>query len=247
MVDLLARLVEPERWRNLLKMPCDELRVGMEARSLRGLRPDADDSFERGFDVDIEAELLDWMDFHDFVGDGPLLESVCVALESGAEPERLASGLWQLADWASPGTWRCMEGRGFLYIEPYSGGPLDGVSQLYEEATWGAALGEIYRMDADDYAEKVVLDWMARRQDLDETLDEKQDPRILSTMQSHRRHSTALHRLAGILDAGKNGEGGEGLGVALLVCREWHSMLNVGWGEFNLRGLLMSGWGEESP
>jgi hypothetical protein len=121
------------------------------------------------------------------------------------------------------------------------------VSQLYEEATWGAALGEICRMDADDYAEKVVLDWMARRQDLDETLDEKQDPRILSTMQSHRRHSTALHRLAVTLDSGNNAESGEGLGVGLLVCREWHSMLNVGWGEFNLRGLLMSGWRGESP
>ncbi len=46
MVDLLARLVDVAAWRNLLKMSSDELRAGMEARALRGLRPDADDAFE---------------------------------------------------------------------------------------------------------------------------------------------------------------------------------------------------------
>ena len=237
MVDLLARMVVPEAWRNLLQMPCAELRAGMEARGLRDLRPEADGVFERGFDVDLEAEVLDWVDYHKMDGDQPLLAAVGETLQSGGEPERLASGLWHLSDWTSPGAWRCMEGRGFLYLEPYCGVPMDGVERLYEEATWRNALAEIGHFTAEEYSEAVVLDWMGRRQDLGETLNEKQDSRILSTMQSHRRHATALHRLAGLVD---------GDGVVLLVNREWHSLLTTGFEEFNLGALLSSGWKEDS-
>ena len=229
MVDLLARLVDVAAWRNLLHMQCDELHAGMEARALRGLRPDSIDALERGFDVDIEAEVLDWLEFHNLRSPEPVLESVRAALAAGGEPERLAMGLWHLADWASLGTWRCMEGRGFLYLEPYSGGDMDGVGPLYEEQTWLKSLQEITNFSSEEYAEKVVLDWMGRRQDLGETLDENRDPRILSTMQSHRRHASALHLFTELVEEDE---------TILLVCREWHSMLNVGWGEFNLGGLL---------
>jgi len=37
-----------------------------------------------------------------------------------------------------------------------------------------------------------VLDWMSRRQDLGETMEPSEDPRILPTMEAHRTASDSL-------------------------------------------------------
>jgi hypothetical protein len=73
---------------------------------------------------------------------------------------------------------------------------------------------------------------MGRREQLGETLNEKNDPRILSTMQSHQRHAESLHGLAGFLTEGE---------TILLTRRDWSSYLNAGFGGFNIRKLLTSG------
>ncbi|MEC7168478.1 MAG: hypothetical protein VXW14_05775, partial [Candidatus Thermoplasmatota archaeon] len=43
-----------------------------------------------------------------------------------------------------------------------------------------------------EYAERVCLDWMERRKELGETMDEKEDPRIVPTFEAHDRAAKAL-------------------------------------------------------
>ncbi|HJM87266.1 MAG TPA: hypothetical protein QF433_03495, partial [Candidatus Thalassarchaeaceae archaeon] len=77
----------------------------------------------------------------------------------------------------------------------------------------------------------VVLDWMARRQDLGDTLDQKQDPLILSTMQSHQRLAKSLHRMSRIIEQES---------LVILSRQEWSSYLLAGFGGFNIGTLLSS-------
>jgi hypothetical protein len=39
------------------------------------------------------------------------------------------------------------------------------------------------------------MDWMRRREELGETLDETKDPRILPTLSSHNKLTSTLHHL----------------------------------------------------
>ena len=43
-----------------------------------------------------------------------------------------------------------------------------------------------------EYAERVCLDWMERRKKLGETMDEKEDPRIVPTFEAHDRAAKSL-------------------------------------------------------
>jgi hypothetical protein len=44
----------------------------------------------------------------------------------------------------------------------------------------------------DEFSESVCLDWMERRKELGETLDEKEDPKIVPTYEAHDRASRLL-------------------------------------------------------
>ena len=57
--------------------------------------------------------------------------------------------------------------------------PADSIQQLYEEETWDQIRTKLGQLTATEYTEEVILDWMKRRKDLGESLDEKTDPRIL--------------------------------------------------------------------
>jgi len=212
-------------------MPASELKQTMESRELREERPKADELLERRHDVDVEAEILDWFDSCEIIGENSTLHTASEIMEKGGDVEVIAEGIWLLAEWASRGTWRCMEGRGFLYLEPYIGGELEGVDELYSYSTWLVVLSTLQGMTQDEYAEAVVLDWMARREELGETLDQKQDPLILSTMQSHQRLAKALHRMSRMIDQER---------LTLLSRREWSSYLIAGFGGFNIGTLLSS-------
>ena len=231
MADLLAMAVDSSIWMNLLTMPASELKQTMESRELREERPKADELLERRHDVDVEAEILDWFDSCEIIGENSTLHTASEIMEKGGDVEVIAEGIWLLAEWASRGTWRCMEGRGFLYLEPYIGGELEGVGELYSYSTWLVVLSTLQGMTQDEYAEAVVLDWMARREELGETLDQKQDPLILSTMQSHQRLAKALHRMSRMIDQER---------LTLLSRREWSSYLIAGFGGFNIGTLLSS-------
>ena len=51
----------------------------------------------------------------------------------------------------------------------------------------------------DEFADKVCIDWMDRRKQLGETLDEKEDPKIIPTYEAHSENQIACsrsHRMA---------------------------------------------------
>ena len=186
---------------------------------------------DRRHDVDVEAEILDWMDSCGIVGDKPTLLTASEKMTDGQDVEAVAEGIWLLAEWSSKGTWRCMEGRGFLYLEPYIEHKMAGVSELYLETTWTSTESTLQTMTSDEYTESVVLDWMTRREDLGDTLDQNQDPRILSTMQSHQRLAKSLHMVAMLINQDE---------YILLTRRDWSSFLTAGFGGFNIGVLLSS-------
>ena len=51
---------------------------------------------------------------------------------------------------------------------------------------------KLFSLPEDEFAQKVCLDWMDRRKELGETLDEKQDPKIIPTYEAHDRTSRLL-------------------------------------------------------
>ena len=229
MADLLAMVVDSSNWANLLSISASELKQSMLDKKLRITRPDVTQHLERRHDVDVEAEILDWLDSCEIIGDKSILISASEKMSKGGGVESVAEGIWLLAEWSSKGTWKCMEGRGFLYLEPYIEGKIDGVSELYLEDTWSAAFSTLKTMTADEFEESVVLDWLSRREELGETLDQNQDPRILSTMQSHQRLARSLHQVSMLINQDQ---------YTLLTRRDWSSFLTAGFGGFNIGTLL---------
>jgi hypothetical protein len=61
MADLLAMVVDSDAWLSLLNTSSADLHQQMQDKSARKLRPDMTDFIERRFDVDVEAEILDWI------------------------------------------------------------------------------------------------------------------------------------------------------------------------------------------
>ena len=53
-------------------------------------------------------------------------------------------------------------------------------------------LARLAGLPEDEFAESVCLDWMDRRKELGETLDEKEDPKIVPTYEAHNRASRTL-------------------------------------------------------
>ena len=67
------------------------------------------------------------------------------------------------------------------------------VEDMYSHSTWMELRDSLSGMSESEFSEKVCSDWMQRRKDLGETLDEKKDPRIIPTFESHDRNSRGLH------------------------------------------------------
>ena len=83
-------------------------------------------------------------------------------------------------------------------------------------------------MGESEYAEKVCADWMERRKELGETLDEKKDARIIPTFEAHDRNSRLLHYAVNQVQFVQL------LGRDHLEARHW------GHGDWNLSNLLDS-------
>ena len=94
--------------------------------------------------------------------------------------------------YASPGSWEVWEGRAFLYLDVAMGEPIPHVDDLYSEETWNETTRRLAGIPEDEFAEAVCLDWMGRRKELGETLDEKEDPKIVPTYEAHDRSSRTL-------------------------------------------------------
>ena len=185
MVDVILLLGERGGFDSLCSKPLGELLEGMETRALRALRPEPDARFHRSFDVDIEGDVMEWSD-----AKGNLDPSKPLA-EQGLNPESSCELALALARWCSFGEWSCWDARLFLYLEPLLGRNLSG-EEFLQQQVWSEFSDSLSRTDRVSYSESVVLDWMSRRQNLGETMEPSEDPRILPTMESHRSASESL-------------------------------------------------------
>ncbi len=182
-IDMKLHLVDGDSLQSLLDMDWNELVSQMNSNQLRQTRPPADAKLEREYDIDCEAEFLDIAD--NISGEGSVKEVLASNFHYDA--------LLKLIEWASVGYWEAWEGRCFIYIENAIGREISHVEDMYSFAVWNEVRESLTSMGESEYAEKVCADWMQRRKDLGETLDEKKDPRIIPTFESHDKKSRNLH------------------------------------------------------
>jgi len=128
---------------------------------------------------------MEWFD-----AAGNLDQSKSLA-EQKLDSESSCELVLSLARWCCFGEWRCWDARLFLYLEPLIGRDLSG-DEFLRHQVWSEFSDSLSRTDRASYSESVVLDWMSRRQDLGETMEPSEDPRILPTMESHRNASESL-------------------------------------------------------
>ena len=120
MADVILHLVDQPTFTHVLGMTIEEIIRGMEAQSLRSLRPEADPRFHRDFEVDLEGDLLEHLDDIGSMDGTTTLSSLQPRSQSVCEMGLL------LARWCSMAQWRCWDARLFLYVEPLLGREVTG-------------------------------------------------------------------------------------------------------------------------
>ncbi|DAC39265.1 MAG TPA: hypothetical protein D7I00_06610 [Candidatus Poseidoniales archaeon] len=186
-LEIVVLLVDVPSLRQLLETPWLQLYSGLEQRTLRANRPQQDARMKVNFDIDAEAELLDWMDTQNRDEDDSTTFWSC--LEDSGDGEK---GLLLAMKWASPGAWEAWEGRAYMYLDVALSKTIEGEDELYGGETWDSVCGALKNLPEQEYAERVCLDWMERRKQLGETMDEKEDPRIVPTFEAHDRAAKSL-------------------------------------------------------
>ena len=182
-IEMRLHLVDGEALSNLLEMDWNKLISQMNNSSLRDSRPTADAKLSRDFDIDCEAEFLDLADH--ISGQGTVREVLST--------NNAHDALLKLVEWSSVGHWEAWEGRCFLYLENAIGREISNVEEMYSSDIWDELRNSLSQMGESEFAEKVCADWMQRRKDMGETLDENKDPRIIPTFEAHDRNSRKLH------------------------------------------------------
>ena len=127
-IDLVLMLVDKECLEKILTQPWNRLYSQLEKGVMRELRPSHDPRLKRSFDIDIEAEILDWLDTIPTGHEGSVFE-VLRELENGCE------GLLLLMQWASPGAWEVWEGRAYLYLDVALQRVIEDNTDLYSQST----------------------------------------------------------------------------------------------------------------
>ena len=105
-LEIIVLLVDVSRLKLTLDLAWDTLYDGLEKRTLRNTRPVQDSRLKVLFDIDAEAELLDWMDAQPWGKDEK--KSFHQLLNESTDGEK---GLLLAMKWASPGAWEVWEGR----------------------------------------------------------------------------------------------------------------------------------------
>jgi hypothetical protein len=197
----------------------------MEKGNFRESRPMADNRLGRLFDIDCEAEILDWMDLVECEPETNVKSSL-QNIKDGSE------GLLKLMQWASPGQWESWEARTYLYLDVALGRDIANRDDLYSQSTWNEITESLAGIPEEEFAQKVCLDWMDRRKELGETLDETKDPKIIPTYEAHDKTSRLL---VYALTRWSNENGLIGI-----VGREHMDAQKWGHGDFNIRNILNS-------
>jgi len=168
-------------------MPLEELFKKVEDKSLRNHRPEPEPRFHREFDVDLEGDILEWSDKNpDLIRHESILTQPIQEIE-------IAEFTVLLAKWCSISEWRCWDARLFLYVEPLLNYNISSAGDFLKFSIWEDFMHSLSKTDRKSYSESVVLDWMRRREELGETMEPSEDPRILPTMNSHKTSSELLH------------------------------------------------------
>ena len=187
MADVILYLVDPSSLDRLMQMSVEEISLGMENCQLRGIRPEHDLRFHRDFDIDLEGDILDLIESDSTLhGKSKITD---LNTQTGIDLTIL------LAKWCSSAQWSCWEARLFLYVEPNLGRSVSGSEEFLDSKTWDDFAEELSKTDKSSFSESVVIDWMSRREEMGETLEPSEDPRILPTMESHRSLSESLYSI----------------------------------------------------
>ena len=183
-IETVVLLVNKKSLEEILNSEWNQVYQMMENAELRHLRPAKLARLNRAFDIDCEAEILDWMET---IGakEGSVKE-VLLEIDDGEE------GLLQFMQFASPGNWECWEARSYLYLDVALDREIKDRNDLYSMTTWEDVIEKLSNLPEEEFAEKVCINWMDRRKLLGETLDEKEDPKIIPTYEAHARNSKLL-------------------------------------------------------
>ena len=192
MVDVILRLIDSNALNRLRSMSIEQLVLAFESGRLGDERPAGDPRFHRSFSVDIEGDFLEWAD------------------KSNDQIDATASLL--LCAWSSVAEWRCWDGRLFLYVEPILEDSFEDSDAFLNSDIWTRLTAELSSKDRQSYSESVILDWMQRREQLGDTLNPDEDPRILPTMESHKSLTESLFDFIELSQEG---------GLNLLIGREY--------------------------
>ena len=172
MVDVILRLIDSNALNRLRSMSIEQLVLAFESGRLGDERPAGDPRFHRSFSVDTEGDFLEWAD------------------KSNGQLDAAASLI--LCDWSSVAEWRCWDGRLFLYIEPILDDNFEDTEEFLKLDVWDRLASSLSTKDRQSYSESVIIDWMQRREQLGDTLNPDEDPRILPTMESHKSLTESL-------------------------------------------------------
>ena len=153
-LEIIVLLVDVSRLKLTLDLAWNMLYEGLEKRTLRNTRPVQDSRLKILFDIDAEAELLDWMDAQPWAKDED--KSFLQLLDESTDGEK---GLLLAMKWASPGAWEVWEGRAYLYLDVALNTIIDGEDILYGGQTWDNVRNELAGLPESEYAEKVCMDW----------------------------------------------------------------------------------------
>ena len=206
MADVILNLVHHSNFQKLVSIPLQELFEKVEDGSLRDYRPKLDNQFHRDFDVDLEGDIMEWSDKN-----SNLVMSETIYSQPIKE-SKIAELTILLAKWCSFSEWRCWDARLFLYVEPMLEYNISNSNDFLKFSLWEDFISSLSQTDKKSYSESVVLDWMSRREELGETMEPSEDPRILPTMSSHSNSSELLYIFLNSFDS-KN--------ISLLIGREY--------------------------
>ena len=183
-IETVLLIVNEKSLEKILNSEWNELYQLMDKGNMRHIRPEKIPRLNRSFDIDCEADVLDWMES---IGKQEgTVKQVLLSIEDGEE------GLLQFMQFASPGQWECWEARTYLYLDVALGREIENRKDLYSEQTWQDVVRRLTNLPEEEFAEQVCIDWMDRRKQLGETLDEKEDPKIIPTYEAHSRNSKLL-------------------------------------------------------
>lgn len=222
-LEMVGLLVHAPTLDHLLGLTWGELRTHMETGNLREMRPVQDNRLTVTFAIDAEAEWLDWMDQQRGDDGGHVLD-VLASCKDGEE------GLLHLMKWASLGSWEVWEGRAFLYLEEAIGREANDIHELYTASLWDEVLHHLNGLSEDEFSQRVVMNWMQRRVELGETIEESEDPKIVPTFEAHTRASKALVHTVNRVEGDDD--------LVLILGREHLEASKWGHGEWNLSARL---------